>query len=68
MKNDLHRMTVLVTDGAGFIGSNYVLRWLVEMGGSVVNLDKVTYARQLGAKVGLLLSLQIVIHIFKMQG
>ncbi len=61
-------MTVLVTDGAGFIGSNYVLRWLAEMGGSVVNLDKLTYARQLGTKVGLLLSLQIVIHIFKMQG
>ncbi len=68
MKNNLHRMTVLVTGGAGFIGSNFVLRWLAEMGGSVVDLDKLTYARQLGAKVGLLLSLQIVIHIFKMQG
>ena len=34
---------VLVTGGAGFIGSNFVLKWL-EHGGSVVNLDLVTYA------------------------
>lgn len=35
--------TVLVTGGAGFIGSNFVLHW-VRMGGSVVNLDLQTYA------------------------
>ncbi len=34
---------VLVTGGAGFIGSNFVLHW-VEAGGSVVNLDLQTYA------------------------
>ncbi len=35
--------TILVTGGAGFIGSNFILRW---MGGAskVVNLDKLTYA------------------------
>jgi dTDP-glucose 4,6-dehydratase len=34
---------VLVTGGAGFIGSNFVLQWL-DQGGSAVNLDLVTYA------------------------
>jgi dTDP-glucose 4,6-dehydratase len=34
---------VLVTGGAGFIGSNFVLKW-VEAGGSAVNLDLQTYA------------------------
>src|SRR6202167_777796 len=35
---------ILVTGGAGFIGSNFVLDWLEADGGSVVNLDKLTYA------------------------
>jgi dTDP-glucose 4,6-dehydratase len=33
-----------VTGGAGFIGSNFVLRWLATEESSVVNLDKLTYA------------------------
>ena len=37
-------MTVLVTGGAGFIGSNFVLDWFARGGGPVVNLDKLTYA------------------------
>src|SRR5580693_5430979 len=36
--------SVLVTGGAGFIGSNFVLDWLAAGGGPVVNLDKLTYA------------------------
>jgi dTDP-glucose 4,6-dehydratase len=36
--------SILVTGGAGFIGSNFVLDWLAAGGGSVVNLDKLTYA------------------------
>ena len=36
--------SILVTGGAGFIGSNFVLNWLAEDGGRVVNLDKLTYA------------------------
>lgn len=36
--------SILVTGGAGFIGSNFVLSWLAAGGGSVVNLDKLTYA------------------------
>ncbi|HKF49660.1 MAG TPA: dTDP-glucose 4,6-dehydratase [Terracidiphilus sp.] len=34
---------ILVTGGAGFIGSNFVLDW-IENGGRVVNLDLQTYA------------------------
>jgi dTDP-glucose 4,6-dehydratase len=36
--------SILVTGGAGFIGSNFVLDWLATRGGPVVNLDKLTYA------------------------
>src|SRR5271155_4533816 len=36
--------SILVTGGAGFIGSNFVLDWLAAGGGPVVNLDKLTYA------------------------
>src|SRR5215813_11947778 len=36
--------SILVTGGAGFIGSNFVLDWLAADAGPVVNLDKLTYA------------------------
>ncbi|MDO9359093.1 MAG: dTDP-glucose 4,6-dehydratase [Polaromonas sp.] len=35
---------ILVTGGAGFIGSNFVLNWLAQSDEPVVNLDKLTYA------------------------
>jgi len=35
---------ILVTGGAGFIGSNYVLEWIASTGEPVVNLDALTYA------------------------
>jgi dTDP-glucose 4,6-dehydratase len=39
--------SILVTGGAGFIGSNFVLDW-IELGkDSVINLDKLTYAGNL---------------------
>jgi dTDP-glucose 4,6-dehydratase len=41
-------MTLLVTGGAGFIGSNFVHHWLAEHDEPVVNLDKLTYAGNLG--------------------
>jgi dTDP-glucose 4,6-dehydratase len=37
-------MTILVTGGAGFIGSNFVLDWLGGSEEAVVNLDALTYA------------------------
>ncbi|TSE29206.1 dTDP-glucose 4,6-dehydratase [Tepidimonas charontis] len=37
-------MTILVTGGAGFIGSNFVLDWLAQSNEPIVNLDKLTYA------------------------
>ncbi len=40
-------MTILVTGGAGFIGSNFILDWLAQSGESVVNLDVLTYAGNL---------------------
>ena len=39
---------ILVTGGAGFIGANFVLDWLAAAGEPVVNLDKLTYAGNLG--------------------
>jgi dTDP-glucose 4,6-dehydratase len=38
---------ILVTGGAGFIGSNFVLDWLDQVGSPIVNLDKLTYAGNL---------------------
>jgi dTDP-glucose 4,6-dehydratase len=40
-------MTILVTGGAGFIGSNFVLGWLAQSDETVVNLDALTYAGNL---------------------
>ncbi|MBP2547675.1 dTDP-glucose 4,6-dehydratase [Neorhizobium galegae] len=40
-------MTILVTGGAGFIGSNFVLDWLAESDEPIVNVDKLTYAGNL---------------------
>ncbi len=38
------RNTILVTGGAGFIGSNFVLQWIKNSGAAVINLDLLTYA------------------------
>lgn len=52
---------ILVTGGAGFIGSNFILDWLVQLDEPVVTLDKLTYAGNLNN----LLSLrQDARHIF----
>ncbi len=39
--------TILVTGGAGFIGSNFVLDWIESEPATVINLDKLTYAGNL---------------------
>ena len=38
---------IIVTGGAGFIGSNFVLDWIQSGFGTIVNLDKLTYAGNL---------------------
>ena len=40
-------MTIMVTGGAGFIGSNFILNWLSKYDELVVNVDKLTYAGNL---------------------
>jgi dTDP-glucose 4,6-dehydratase len=41
-------MKLLVTGGAGFIGSNFILYWLeTHAGDEIINLDKLTYAGNL---------------------
>jgi dTDP-glucose 4,6-dehydratase len=41
------RDTILVTGGAGFIGSNFILQRMQEDSASIINLDKLTYAGNL---------------------
>lgn len=40
---------ILVTGGAGFIGANFVLDWRAQVGEPLVNVDKLTYAANLGS-------------------
>ena len=40
-------MTILVTGGAGFIGSNFVMDWLAQYDETLINLDNLTYAGNL---------------------
>jgi len=39
--------TVIVTGGAGFIGSNFVLDWINCVGTNIINVDALTYAGNL---------------------
>jgi len=43
MQNNFEN-TILVTGGAGFIGSNFVIDWIQRGNGKVINLDLLTYA------------------------
>ena len=38
---------IIVTGGAGFIGSNFIHAWLESNAGPIINLDKLTYAGNL---------------------
>jgi dTDP-glucose 4,6-dehydratase len=44
---------IIVTGGAGFIGSNFILQWLATESSPVINLDKLTYAGNLGNLEGM---------------
>ena len=54
-------MTILVTGGAGFIGSNFAIDWLAGSHEVVVNIDKLTYA---GNPANLASLSQNVSHVF----
>ena len=45
---------ILITGGAGFIGSALVRQWMAEEPDAVVNLDKLTYAGNLDSLAGVL--------------
>ena len=49
----MERQAIIVTGGAGFIGSNFIRHWLETESDTVVNLDKLTYAGNLGNLSGL---------------
>ncbi|MEY3995986.1 MAG: dTDP-glucose 4,6-dehydratase [Pseudomonadota bacterium] len=40
-------MTILITGGAGFIGSNFALDWCVNQPETIINVDALTYAGNL---------------------
>ena len=40
--------SIIVTGGAGFIGANFISQWLATESAAVINLDKLTYAGNLG--------------------
>lgn len=40
-------MAILVTGGAGFIGSNFILDWFANHDETIINVDKLTYAGNL---------------------
>ena len=40
-------MTILVTGGAGFIGTNFIIDWIANETSKIVNFDKLTYAGNL---------------------
>lgn len=48
-------MTIIVTGGAGFIGSAVIRQYIAEQETQVVNVDKLTYAGNLGSLSGALI-------------
>lgn len=40
-------MAILVTGGAGFIGSNFIINWINEFNEQIINIDKLTYSGNL---------------------
>ena len=40
-------MAILVTGGAGFIGSNFIINWINEFNEKIINIDKLTYSGNL---------------------
>ena len=43
----VYKMSIVVTGGAGFIGSNFLLDWFRHQDETIINIDKLTYAGNL---------------------
>ncbi len=52
-RQDWQTTMIIVTGGAGFIGSNFIHRWLESQGESVLNIDCLTYAGNLENLTGI---------------
>ena len=39
-------MSIIVTGGSGFIGSNFILKWVSRTNEPVINIDKLTYVSE----------------------
>ena len=37
-------MSIFVTGGAGFIGTNFLFNWFADTNEKLINIDKLTYA------------------------
>jgi dTDP-glucose 4,6-dehydratase len=46
-------MSIVVTGGAGFVGSNFLLDWFRHHDETIINIDKLTYAGNLENLVSL---------------
>ena len=44
-------MRILVTGGAGFIGSNFIHKMINEYKNTIINIDKLTYAGNLNSLI-----------------
>ena len=51
-------MAILITGGAGFIGSNFILNWCSDTDEPIINIDKLTYAGNLDNLISLKSNMQ----------
>jgi dTDP-glucose 4,6-dehydratase len=51
-------MAIVITGGAGFIGSNFILNWCSDTDEPIINIDKLTYAGNLDNLISLKSNMQ----------
>jgi dTDP-glucose 4,6-dehydratase len=60
--------TIVVTGGAGFIGSNFVLEWLEQVGSPIIIPEKLTYAGNLQSLASAECNTQWIDRIYAARG